>query len=140
MILIQYLFLLFATAGQSTTATLTLEIGEFRNREGHILISVFDSSIGYPGDVKKSRVQRKVKVSRETHQIVIEELPYGDYAVVFLHDENGNEKMDTNFLGAPKEGYGASNDAVNTFSAPKYKDAKFTLAPDTKILKLKIFY
>lgn len=29
----------------------------------------------------------------------------GAYAVAVYHDENGNEKLDKNFLGVPKEGY-----------------------------------
>jgi len=140
MILSQYLVILFSFFMQTETATLELEIGEFRNTNGHVLISVFDNADDYPENEEKAVANKKVKVTQKTQRIAIENLPQGEYAVVFLHDENGNEEMDTNFVGAPTEGYGASNDAVNTFSAPKYQDAKFLLEGEKKSLKLKIFY
>lgn len=140
MILSQYLIILFSFLAQPSPSTLELEIGEFRNTKGHVLISVFDNANDYPDSEGKAIANKKVKVTQKTHIITIEDLPQGEYAVVFLHDENDNEEMDTNFVGAPEEGYGASNDAVNTFSAPKYKEAKFLLEGEKKSLKLKIFY
>jgi uncharacterized protein (DUF2141 family) len=140
MIINQYFLILFTLFIQPSTSTLELEIGEFRNTKGHLLVSVFDNSNDFPDNEQNALVNKKVKVTQKKHTILIEDLPEGEYAVVFLHDENGNEEMDTNFVGAPTEGYGASNDAVNTFSAPKYKDAKFLLEGEKKSLKLKIFY
>lgn len=140
MILSQYLILFFTFFVQPSTSTLELEIGEFRNTKGHVLISVFDNAKDYPDNEGKAVVNKKVKITQKTHTITIKDLPQGEYAVVFLHDENDNEEMDTNFVGAPEEGYGASNDAVNTFSAPKYDEAKFLLKAEKKSLKLKIFY
>ncbi|MGJ3234931.1 DUF2141 domain-containing protein [Marivirga sp.] len=136
----QYFLILFTLFIQPSTSTLELEIGEFRNTKGHLLVSVFDNSDDFPDNEQYALVNKKVKVTQKKHTILIEDLPEGEYAVVFLHDENGNEEMDTNFVGVPTEGYGASNDAVNTFSAPKYKDAKFLLEGEKKSLKLKIFY
>ena len=140
MILSQYFIILLSLFVQPSTSTLELEISEFRNTKGHVLISVFDNAIDFPENEDNAIVNKKVKVSEKTHFITIKDLPQGEYAVVFLHDENDNEEMDTNFVGAPEEGYGASNDAVNTFSAPKYKDARFLLEGEKKSLKLKIFY
>lgn len=140
MIINQYFLILFTLFIQPSISTLELEIGEFRNTKGHLLVSVFDNSNDFPDNEQNALVNKKVKVTQKKHTILIEDLPEGEYAVVFLHDENGNEEMDTNFVGAPTEGYGASNDAVNTFSAPKYKDAKFLLEGEKKSLKLKIFY
>jgi len=39
----------------------------------------------------------------------------GKYAVSVFHDENSNGKLDTNFLGIPREGVGASNNAKGHF-------------------------
>jgi uncharacterized protein (DUF2141 family) len=140
MILSHYIIILFTLFAQPSTSTLELEISEFRNTNGHVLISIFDNANDYPDTEENAIANRKVKVSDKTHLITIEDLPQGEYAVVFLHDENDNQEMDINFVGAPEEGYGASNDAVNTFSAPKYKEAKFLLEGEKKSLKLKIFY
>jgi len=140
MIFSHLFIVLFSFLSYNETSTLHLEIGEFRNTNGHVLISVFDNAEDFPENEEGAVANKKVKVTAKTQHISFENLPKGEYAVVFLHDENGNEEMDTNFVGAPEEGYGASNDAVNTFSAPKYKDAKFLLEGEQKSLKLKIFY
>ena len=42
------------------------------------------------------------------------------------HDENSNGKLDRNFVGMPKEGVGASNDAKGSFGPPKFADARFS--------------
>lgn len=122
------------------TGTIKIQVGEFENTEGHLLVSLFNSKQYFPDNEKQAFQNKKIKVSAKTHEVIFEDIPYGEYAVIFLHDENDNEEMDTNFVGAPQEGYGASNDAVNTFSAPKYDEAKFTLNSETKNMQLKIFY
>ena len=50
--------------------------------------------------------QRSVEVDPNamSAQVTFKDLPQGSYAVSVLHDENGNGKMDKNFVGMPKEG------------------------------------
>lgn len=52
-------------------------------------------------------------------------IPPGKYAMVVIHDENMNGKLDTNWLGVPNEGYGFSNNAKALLSAPSFSDASF---------------
>lgn len=61
------------------------------------------------------------------------ELKPGTYAVSSFYDKNGNGKLDTNFLGIPKEPTAMSNNAKARFGPPKYKDAKFELETNTTI-------
>jgi uncharacterized protein (DUF2141 family) len=53
-------------------------------------------------------------------------VPDGIYAASFFYDENGNGKLDVNFLGIPKEQYGFSNNAKGFFGPAKFAKAKFT--------------
>jgi uncharacterized protein (DUF2141 family) len=47
--------------------------------------------------------------------------------------------MDKNFLGIPKEGYGASNNKLPFAAAPSYNDNKFTLGKsDIKQMNIKL--
>jgi uncharacterized protein (DUF2141 family) len=62
---------------------------------------------------------------------VFEGLKPGTYAVSVLHDENANGRLETNFLGIPREGAGISNNASPEFSAPRFNDAAFQLKADT---------
>ncbi|WP_448191538.1 DUF2141 domain-containing protein [Azospirillum sp. sgz301742] len=59
--------------------------------------------------------------------VVVAGVAPGTYAVRAYHDENGNRRIDRNFLGIPTEGYGFGNDARVTFAPPSFADAAITV-------------
>jgi uncharacterized protein (DUF2141 family) len=59
--------------------------------------------------------------------IVIKNLKPGKYAFKYFHDENKNEKLDTNWIGVPTEGFGFSNNAEGMFGPPSFDKTIFTL-------------
>ncbi len=65
-------------------------------------------------------------------------LPPGSYALSVLQDLNGNRKLDTNFIGIPREPSGSSNDAKATFSAPKFRDAVFAVGDQPVELRIRL--
>ena len=66
-------------------------------------------------------------------------LPYGEYAVTLFIDFNGNQKLDKNFLGIPKEQYGFSNNVMGKMSPPTFDQAKFVITgATTQNIKLRI--
>ena len=78
-----------------------------RNSIGTVDCALFDSPNGFPRDVLHSAMRLMVmKVANSQARCDFEGLPSGTYALVVLHDENMNGKLDTNWLGVPKEGYG----------------------------------
>jgi len=64
----------------------------------------------------------------------------GEYAVSVFHDENSNGKLDRNFMGMPKEGVGASDDAVGHFGPPKYDDARFSYKGGRSVMAIHVKY
>jgi uncharacterized protein (DUF2141 family) len=67
-------------------------------------------------------------------------VPPGDYVLAIVHDENGNDKVDT-FMGIPREGVGFSRNPAMSFGPPKYDTARFhvTSGPNETDVKLKYF-
>jgi uncharacterized protein (DUF2141 family) len=63
----------------------------------------------------------------------VHNLPAGEYAVVVLHDENSNKKLDRNWLGKPKEQWGMSNNPHFSHSAPAFGSASFPFAGDEQL-------
>lgn len=59
---------------------------------------------------------------------IFRDLAKGRYAVVAFHDENGNGKLDVNFLGMPLEAYGFSNNVFGQAAAPSFDKAALDLA------------
>jgi len=66
-------------------------------------------------------------------KLSIKDVPEGEYALAIFYDENGNDKLDTNWLGIPKEKVAFSNAKMKTFGPPKFKECAFKLSTDTKI-------
>jgi uncharacterized protein (DUF2141 family) len=131
------LLLLALTAWQPVSVNgITVTINNFRNTKGHVLISLFKDGNGYPDDPLKAIRKEKANIT-DNHIAIISftDLPAGQYAAVVLHDENSNVKMDKNWLGLPKEGYGFSNNVMGMFGPPSFSKASFQHKADqqTKI-------
>lgn len=137
-ILVLLSFFFFTTqlpAQAPSSATLTVRIVNARNANGEVRIALFQSADGFPGDASKAlRTQpAKIDPQRLTTQAVFSGIPQGAYAVMVFHDENGNDKIDKNFVGIPKEGYGASNNPVKKMRPPSFDEAKFSLTSDQSV-------
>ena len=121
-----------STNGQEKeTYTLIVKISGLKSNKGHILAGVYNSEIGFLKNEYKGDV---VEIKEKRATIIFKNIDAGEYAVSFIHDENKNNKMDTNFFGIPKEDYGCSNNAKNFLGPPKYEDAKFMLSENKTML------
>lgn len=106
---------------------LTVSISNFSNNKGHVLVSLYNKAEGFPSNPEKAVQKRRVTVTNKQAAVEFSPLPAGTYAVAVLHDENDDQKMNTNWLGIPKEGYGFSNNAMGTLGPPSFSKASFGL-------------
>lgn len=129
-----------AIAFSDGAGALSVVVRGLRNDDGHVLFVLFSDEAAFPDDdaqaVRKAKQPIRGGISRATWKSV----RHGTYAVAVVHDENDNEQLDTNFLGIPKEGIGASNGAQGRLGPPKWKDAKFGHAGDATAQLIKIVY
>jgi len=79
-----------------------------------------------------------VTIRNRTVSMVFDALPDGAYALLVFHDENSNKKLDKNFLGIPREGYGASLNQLPFAAAPGFDDNKFTVKHSTVFLTIRL--
>ncbi|HPI40429.1 MAG TPA: DUF2141 domain-containing protein [Pseudobdellovibrionaceae bacterium] len=122
--------------------TLKIMVTNLRSSQGVIYASLYDNEEGFPTDSLKAKTRIKAEIlSSQTAEFVFSDLEPGkNYALSVFHDENNNEKLDTNFLGMPKEGVGISNQAKGRFGPPKFKDAQFLFTKELSEIKLPIKY
>ncbi|RKH64452.1 DUF2141 domain-containing protein [Corallococcus aberystwythensis] len=128
---------LLLLAANAHAATLTLDIQGLTKKTGHVLIAVHADAASF-NDKGKPMAVRTVEVKDAKVTVTIPDLAPGTYAVSLFHDANDNNKLDTNFIGIPKEGYGFSNN-VGARGKPSFDEAKFTLAADGTVLTLTVF-
>ncbi|NND61912.1 MAG: DUF2141 domain-containing protein [Flavobacteriaceae bacterium] len=105
---------------------LSVEINGVRTSNGSIKVAVYNKSDNF---LKFDQVFKadSVKAQKGITRISLNDLPEGEYALAIFHDENNNEKLDTNWLGVPKEDIGFSNASMKTFGPPPYKECAFKL-------------
>jgi uncharacterized protein (DUF2141 family) len=120
----------------SRFGTITVHITDLKHLKGMLGVSLYNSKKGFPGKHEQAYTSELKKISGTTENVVFEDLPYGTYAVSIMHDENNNGKLDTNFIGIPKEGVGVSNNPKIGMGGPKFNDSVFTL--DTKELEVTV--
>ena len=124
------LFLIFSilafSAPVTDNITVTIEISGLRSNVGMILLDLRDAD-NVPVKGCTSAIQDQKSV------VVIRDLQKGLYSFRYFHDENENNKLDKYWFGAPREGYGFSNNAGGKFGPPAFRQTLFTLNSDTVI-------
>mgnify|MGYP001201146744 FL=1 len=106
---------------------LDIEITEIRNNTGNIMLQLFDGN-------EKAVTQEQSPIKDNKCSFSFPNLSPGKYAVRYYHDENINEKMETNHRGKPTEGYGFSNNVIGKFGPPPFEKWLFELTADKKII------
>lgn len=115
------------------TGDLTVIVSGFKNNNGKVIIAVSDSKENY--ETKGAEPFRRIvsTITDLSAEVMVKNLPFGEYAIKLSHDENGNGELDTNFLGIPKEDYAFSNNASGWFGPPNYGKAKFKFSKNMTI-------
>ncbi len=108
----------------------TVTVKDADSNDGKIFLALYNTE----GDFLNTSFKgMQSAIENEQCTITFQNIPAGVYAVSIFHDENDNGKMDTNFMGIPKEDYGCSNDASGFMGPPKWEDAKFELKENKSI-------
>lgn len=117
-------------SGETAMSEVALTVTDIRRLEGHLLISIFSGEENYSENIPSE--SKKVKVTSEEQLVVFKGLEVGEYGIKIIHDDNDNNKLDTNALGIPKEGYGFSNNG-GAFGPSPWREAKFAVKDTTEL-------
>ena len=118
-----------------------VKILNIRNSTGTVDCALFASPDGFPREFLHSAIVVMVLKIQETQaRCDFQDIPPGTYALAVIHDENMNGRLDTNWLGVPKEGYGFSNDVKVVRGAPSFSDASFPYDGQTLNFTLSMHY
>ncbi len=129
-----------ASAPPAPAASLTVEIAGLKDDAGTVHASLYASADGFPTRPAKAFRQADAFISGGTARVVFQGLSPGGYAVAAYHDENGNGKLDTGFLGIPTEGLGASNDAKGFMGPPGFDEARVEVRPGENRIVVRVAY
>lgn len=106
---------------------LIVEVEGVQSSTGNINVAVYNKAEGFLKFEKVYKSDSTRAIAGQT-RVRINDLPNGEYALAVFHDENGNDLLDTNWLGIPKEPVGFSNARMKTFGPPSFKECAFVLS------------
>ena len=130
-----------ASAQSSSCPGIHVKVLNIKNSIGTVACALFESLDGFPVEYLHYATNIMViKIRDAQARFDFLDIPPGTYALTVIHDENMDGKLDTNWLGAPKEGYGFSNDAKAFLSAPSFSAATFHYDGGTLNLTIPLHY
>ena len=124
-------FLLLGQAAQADTGTLVVEVRELEFDGGKLRFALFDSDESF---FKEAVAYGDLDVTDSGATWVVNDLPFGTYAVTVHHDVNNNGEMEQHWYGKPKEPTGASTNPSLRFGPPTFEKTKFEFASAELIL------
>ena len=133
------LLLTLVVSATAWSGELTIKVANIKH-EGVLYAAVYDDKEVFESDKGNNSQQRPGIVGGLVKKVTVGEaegtieLEAGTYSIGFFIDKNDNEKLDTNFLGVPKEQFGFSNDAMGRFGPPSFEAASFNLDEETILI------
>ncbi|HTA27993.1 MAG TPA: DUF2141 domain-containing protein [Bacteroidia bacterium] len=115
-------------------------VNKMRNSAGQIGFSLYNSDKGFPNHPENAISNVFVKNNGTSVEYTFTNIVMGTYAIAVFHDENSDKKINTNWLGIPKEGVGVSNNAKGSFGPPKFDDAKFDFNKPEQTITISLNY
>ena len=123
-VLLAFIPLLLAASGP---ASVDVTVTGIRSTTGALSVCVMPDKSGFPACEKAGTgIKQRVAITGGTARIRFSGLAAGDYAITAFHDEDGDGKLKTNFIGIPREGVGVSGKAGGI---PSFAKARITIAP-----------
>jgi uncharacterized protein (DUF2141 family) len=129
-----------ASAPAPPNNVIHVDISGLRSDKGQMLCALFSSAEAFPTKADKAVARLTAKIAERQAVCDFTGVAPGTYAVSVVHDENLNGKLDRNFIGMPREGVGASNDAKGHMGPPKFRAASFEYKGGRLELKIHVNY
>jgi uncharacterized protein (DUF2141 family) len=111
-----------------------------RNNKGQVFCALYASAEGFPKDGQKAIRRNTSSISDQKASCEFSLIEAGTHAVSVFHDENSNGKLDTNFLGTPREGIGPPTTPEATWIHPNSMLPHFQFFGGRLNLKITINY
>lgn len=106
--------------------TISVKINGFEHHRGKVFLMLLDEN--------EREIDKKIVVISDKMAIAEFAVPSaGRFAVKVFHDENNNQKLDTNLVGFPKEKWGVSNNVKAKLGPPDFKKMLFEVGDNTSI-------
>jgi uncharacterized protein (DUF2141 family) len=127
-------------SNSSSASDLTVELDGLKNQDGQVCLSLFDSSKGFPDREKNAFQKQCVPNANIPLFVTFKNIPLGSYAIAVLHDANQDNKINSNFLGIPTEGFGFSGNPSIISGPPKFNESAVVVTGNSLKIQIQLTY
>ncbi|MEM7146992.1 MAG: DUF2141 domain-containing protein [Verrucomicrobiota bacterium] len=115
----------FVFAKETGTGTVVVDVSGIKEVKGRVVVSFFSSE----KDFLKIPVKQVAVPVTKAGEVTVrcEGVPAGVYGVTVHQDFDGNNEIEKNALGIPKEPYGFGNNAKGRMGPPSFEKASITV-------------
>jgi uncharacterized protein (DUF2141 family) len=131
--------LLTTGAAPPPSSELTLQLTSLRSAKGVVHVCLTSDAARFLNCQKVPGSVGRTLPAGQASRIALGRVPAGTYALLVVHDENGNGKLDMT-LGIPREGFGFSNNPAMKPRAPRWEEIRFVLAPGAVTQTIRVRY
>jgi uncharacterized protein (DUF2141 family) len=110
---------------QESENAIRAHIEGLHSDRGQVVCALFASADDFPKRIDRAIARTAAQIISGRATCEFPGVPRGVYAVSVFHDENSNGRLDTNWLGIPREGVGASDNPKPRMGPPKFAAAEF---------------
>ncbi|MFL0808451.1 MAG: DUF2141 domain-containing protein [Oceanobacter sp.] len=103
---------------------LEVTVDKLRNQQGNLVVMLFSNAADFKAGKYQDADAMVVLKAKQQRRFMLSDLEPGRYAISVLHDEDKNERLNTNKRGFPLEGYAYSNQA-GLYEVPEFEQAVF---------------
>ncbi|MBC7794868.1 MAG: DUF2141 domain-containing protein [Clostridia bacterium] len=118
-----------AADAEEFSTGIVMHVDGLKTDQGTLHCALYANAKGFPTEPEHAATEVKVQVREKRATCVFPDVKAGRYAVALWHDVNGDNKLDANWLGIPKEPVGSSNNAKGSFGPPSFAKASFDFQP-----------
>ncbi len=113
--------------------TITVTVDNVKNSNGNVMVALHSEDTFLKGQGIQN-LESDIKDGKIT--VTFKNVASGSYAIMVLHDENKNKRMDFE-NGMPLESYGMSNNPMS-YGPPQFSEAKFEVAAENLDLNIRL--
>ena len=128
------------TTKKEDTYSITITVTHIRNHNGVLRFKFFDDATPFPHNTGiRKVVVSKTLVTGDSLRITYDGFTSKNMGIALLDDENSNWKLDFGWF-FPKEGHAFSDYYHSSFKKPLYKDFRFFLTGNKKVIMKMKYY
>lgn len=135
---IVFFFCTQSSVANETEIDIQVQVAGLRSTQGRVLVAAHASRETFPSQWEKASAMSSMAAQTPVTTVALKLPAPGRYAIIVVHDEDGNGQMSKNLIGLPREGYTTGGNPAQ-LQFPRFSSAVRELR-ESRRLDLQVLY